>query len=229
MIGGLLIQASACIITTDDDDPDPTTGGILDVSWPVAACNAPTATVFSLNTDTQVMVMDTYSCSDGGTQLTANPIRLNLGNYSVWVEIQNDTMTRRHAISNPTAVSFVVDGYITTFVTDPIANEQGTFEVEWTIADGAGAPLTCAAAGASGGRFFATLAGTTVGDAFIGDCEEFYHLSNPLDQGLYTVVVELVDDSNPPLALNVNSEPFEETIIGNYTIHLGIFDFTVTP
>lgn len=227
MIGGLLIQASACIITTDDDDPDPTTGGVLDVTWPVAACASSTATVYSLNTDTQVMVMDAYNCADGGTLQTVNPIRLNLGNYSVWVEIQNDAMTRRHAISNASSVSFVLDGDVATVNTEPLATEQGNFETEWTIADGAGAPLTCAAAGATSGRFITTLAGTTVGDSFIYNCDDFYGKSDPLDQGLYTVVVELLDSAD--LVLNENSDPFEETIIGNYTVHLGIFDFTVTP
>ena len=124
-------------------------------------------------------------------------------------------------------VSFTFDGETTTVATEPIANEQGHFETEWTIADGAGSPLTCAQAGATSGRFITTLANTTQGDAFLFDCEAGYGLSDPLDQGLYTVVVELLDSSD--LVLNDNSDPFEETIIGNYIIHLGIFDFTITP
>lgn len=222
MVGGL-IQASGCIITTDDD-PDPT-GGVLDVTWTTTACAAPTATVVTMNTLTNEMTTDNYACSDGGTLATLNPIRLNLGSYQVWVEIQNDALTRSHARSLASDVNFTFDSETVTVATEPIANEQGHFETEWTIADTGGTALTCAQAGATSGRFITTLANTTVGDSFIYDCDTFYGLSDPLDQGLYTVVVELLDSSD--LVLNDNSDPFEETIIGNYIIHLGIFDFTI--
>ncbi len=222
MVGGLLLQASACIVSPDDNS-----GGVLDVSWPVAACNSPTATVFSLNTDTQVIVMDSYNCSDGSTEFTANPIRLILGNYSVWVEIQDDSMTRRHAISNSSTVSFVNDGDTAVISTDPVENEQGNVEAEWTIADTGGTALTCVEAGVTSVRIVATLASNTAVffDA-LSDCDQFYGKSDPIDPGLYTIDIELLDSAGQ--AINNNNDPVQETIIGNYTIHLGIIDFELT-
>ncbi len=219
LVGGLL-QTSGCIITTDDD---PSEGGLLEVSWPVEACNSTTATVYTMNTATQEMFMDAYPCSAGGTG-SSSPLLLPLGNWDVWVQIQNDAMTRAHATSNATNVDFFLDGDVALVSTNPVANEQGNFEFEWTLADGGGAALTCTAAGADGARFLTTLANTTQGDAHVYDCDTFYGKSAGIDAGLYTVVVELIDASDAVLG---NFDAFEETVIGNYTIHLGIFDFTI--
>jgi hypothetical protein len=224
MVGGL-IQASACIISTDDDP----TGGVLDVTWPVAACSAPgvSATVYTLNQDTDEMFMDVYDCANGDTIIENRPIRLNLGNYSVWVEILSADGSRRHAISNATTVSFVLDGDTSLVTTDPVATEQGNFETEWTIGDGAGNALSCADVGATGGRILATSASTSIGDDFLFDCDAGYGKSGPLDPGEYDIQIDIIDSSTPPLAINDAEPAFQETIIGNYTIHLGIIDFFI--
>ena len=227
MVGGL-IQASGCIITTDDD-PDPTTGGVLDVTWPVAACNSTTATVYTLNTDTQEMFMDAYACSDGGTLFTTNPIRLELGNYSVWVEIQNADMTRSHAVSLSQTASFTADGQAITIDTVPDPLALGQFELSWTIVDqGSGATLSCGEAGAGGGiSALQTLAAdSTVSTESLYSCSETNAVSVPMPPGLYTVVVALLNDADEELG---NFPAFEETVIGDYIVNLGIFDFTITP
>ncbi len=225
MVGGLL-QASGCIITTDDDPVD--SGGLLEVTWPVAICAttaSETATVYSMNTTTQELLMDAYPCAAGTTGGTSDPILLPLGNYDVWVQVQNDAMTRSHAISEASAADFTFDGESILVVTDPVASEMGYFEVEWTIIDSAEAPKTCAdvpPAGASGARIVTTLGNTTLGEANIFTCEGNKGTSVAMPAGLYTVVVELLNGADE----SVNQiESFEETVIGNYTIHLGIFDF----
>lgn len=224
LVGGL-IQASGCIITTDDD-PTPT-GGLLEVHWPTEACNAPTATVYTMNTATNQMFMDAYACAEGTTATTADPLLLELGTYEVWVEIQNADLTRAHARSLSQTITFIADGEAITVDTIPLATEQGHFEASWTIGDAAGNPLTCAQVGATGGRYIATLANSTEGDAFIYNCDAFYGLSDPLDAGLYTIVVELLDSND--LVIGDSSDAFEESIIGNYIVNLGIFDFIFTP
>jgi hypothetical protein len=145
----------------------------------------------------------------------------------VWVEIQTADLTRTHARSLAETITFLSDGEAITVNTIPLATEQGFFEAAWTISDGAGTALSCADVGATSGRYITTLANTTVGDAFIYDCDAFYGLSDPLDAGLYTVVVELLNSSD--LVIGDSSDSFEESIIGNYIVNLGIFDFIFTP
>lgn len=216
LLFGGLFQATGCIITTNDD------GSSFDVAWSVNG-GCPTnaaAEIISMDTLSGEMFKDVYNCADGRGVTSPLP----LGDYDVWVEITDDQRSITRGQSLATAVSLDFDGDIVAVDVPPFDLFAGFFGFTWTLVDSAGNPETCANVFSGGVDVISTLADTNEALVDVFNCEDGSATTNGLLLGLYTVVVDILDEADEPLGTSV---PREESLVTDQeVVDLGNFEFT---
>jgi hypothetical protein len=212
LLGVAVSQATGCIITTDDDDPEPAR---INASWQFVniatnttsqACPVgfPTVELFSQLVDANgnaigPLVSDLFTCADGAGRTAG----LEADRYKVWLEVQNDSGSQIYAQSLAQFTDLLNVDQSLSF---DIHNDGGFFSLSWTLQDAfTNAPMTCAAATASGVAITATFTGTASAVDTEFACSAGFGVSAPLLTGNYEVSVAAVRPGdvagkiNPPL------------------------------
>jgi len=225
-------QAAGCIFVSDDDGTSGTNS--IDATWSLTDLGAPTgcpdgattATIYAQRASDSTPFADIYDCADGGGVADNLPD----GDFTVWVEITDDSGATLYAESEDAAISlaggenanadFTIDAY------------NGFWDVGWNIIDAGGNNVGCAGfANNTGVSVLSTQSGQVDGSDFLVDCtdgEAPSEVTLTPDAGLpvgdYVVSLSLLDNETPPLAL-ASSDPITARIdYGNDFVDLGIND-----
>jgi hypothetical protein len=216
-------------------------GGYFDVSWGLtdstgaaATCGeAVTAKVTATGASSGTFV-DLFDCSAGGGTTALLP----LDDYIVTVELLDvnngvvaDTLSdfaglnESFASHGPATAAddgafLDLDGEVVLLDFD-LAIDGGYFGLSWAIEDG-GVASDCTSVGSGGVEIASTFSGTTDAVTDIFNCTDANNISDVLPIGQYEVSISLLDQSTPPLALDVIDSTTENITYGNELVDLGI-------
>jgi len=230
VLGGLS-QATGCIISSGDDD----TGGIH-ASWSlierlatdppadnaIACGDAGVATirVTSRPVGGGTDYVDLFDCIDQNGHTAALPT----GGYIVWIDAldSGNGLVAESFSGDYTVTSGGTTGADFSFPVD-VANMDFT----WTLVDAAtNAALSCSDVASGGVDVIATpVANQTTFTANIFNCEDGSGRAIDNYLGDNTVVVDILDQSDPPLALGTSVERTVTLDFGNQVEDLGNFEF----
>jgi hypothetical protein len=105
---------------------------------------------------------------------------------------------------------------------DPVIVGEGQLTLSWAMTVG-GAPATCADVGVAKVETLSTLEGTALGIADRFPCQDLQGTTFPLEEGVYTVVVSILDSTDAA----IDSAPSEQGVPvtdGDVT-DLGLYTF----
>jgi hypothetical protein len=230
LLFGLAIGASGCIFVTSDDDDTGTAQ--INATWDIvddgAQANCPTgattAAVNALRSGDADPFVDLYDCDDFAGAASDLPA----GNYTIWVDITDDSGAELYAQSESATVSlsdgetvgadFLIDGY------------NGFWDISWTIHNAGGTEIGCAgAAGENGVGVLSTNTDTNEGFDSLYNCEDGEDpaivTSDAVPVGGYVVVLSILDNADASMG---DSNEIQDAILhGNEFVDLGSHPITL--
>ena len=222
-------QAAGCIFVSGDDDGGGT--ATVQATWSIfnddaaAACpdGATTAAVNAqLGNDSPFV--DLYDCS-AGSGVADN---LPAGDYTVWVELTDDSGAVLYAQSEAAAIS-LSDGELAT-ADFQIDAYNGFFDVGWFVTDPGGAEVGCAGvANQNGVSVLSTNSSTTEGTDSIFNCADgedpSFVTTDPVAVGDYVVSLSLLDQND--LAIGGSADIVTSIDHGNEFVDLGVVEISL--
>jgi len=224
-------QAAGCIFVSGDDDDDGGGTATVSASWSIfnddaAAACPPGATTAAVNAQrgSETPFVDLYDCSDGAGVADNLPA----GDYTVWVELTDDTGSALYAQSESFAVS-LSDGELVEAAFE-IDAYNGFFDVGWFVTDAGGTEVGCAGvANQNGVSVLSTNSSTTEGTDSIFNCADGedpnFVTTDPVAVGDYVVSLSLLDQGD--LAIGASADVVTSIGHGNEFVDLGVVEISL--